>query len=321
MKTVFKDSQEVCHIFAQQTQKEGRNGRTNIFFEGKTIYSYGYNWILGYFYDDKTIFLNTQKNSLTTNSQAMDLRSAVSHKNVIHVGDNNFLNAIKNQDSKEHLLIVCENQIRKLIENYEYHLINLWSNKKAITLEKHKNEVLYNIGSILEAAKVFEVLISDEITNLISEVSKTQDFKELTKNLKEIKTKQDLEAKELQAKLVQEKLVLSKLAIKKWINNKELSQKERNLLKYSPDIKLKLATSDKETIETSLGARFSLKDAKKALKIIRAVKASKQEYDGGKDIKLGHYEVTKISKKGDVTSQCHFIYNKEIERLAKKIGL
>ena len=48
---VFKDMRECCHVWASQRQDEGRAG--NVFFHGKTIYSYGYHFPMASFVDEK----------------------------------------------------------------------------------------------------------------------------------------------------------------------------------------------------------------------------------------------------------------------------
>jgi hypothetical protein len=65
MKTVFTNS-ECVHTFAQQTQQTGRTSNNNIFFEGDSIYSYGYHYELGRFLDDKTILINDKGYSNST---------------------------------------------------------------------------------------------------------------------------------------------------------------------------------------------------------------------------------------------------------------
>lgn len=68
MKTVFNNS-ELTHIWANQTQEQGRG--SNMFFIGDTIYSYGYHFKIAKFtenkFGDKCVFLNCRSYSNTTN--------------------------------------------------------------------------------------------------------------------------------------------------------------------------------------------------------------------------------------------------------------
>jgi hypothetical protein len=53
MKTVFSNSQ-VCHVWANGVQDYGRNSSDSIFFEGDTIYSYGYHYPMAKYYDPQS---------------------------------------------------------------------------------------------------------------------------------------------------------------------------------------------------------------------------------------------------------------------------
>ena len=65
MKKVFSNT-DCVHTFAQRTQNNGRTSNNNIFFEGDSIYSYGYHYELGRFLDDKTILINDEGYSNST---------------------------------------------------------------------------------------------------------------------------------------------------------------------------------------------------------------------------------------------------------------
>ena len=64
MKTVFSNTQDCVHAFAQRQTPQGRSG--NVFFYGDKIYSYGYHYLLAEFIDDKTILINDSGYSSTT---------------------------------------------------------------------------------------------------------------------------------------------------------------------------------------------------------------------------------------------------------------
>ena len=83
MKRVFRNHDEVCHVWAQQTQSEGRAG--NIFFEGKSIYSYGRHFEAARFVDSETVLLNEYRYSVSTAQHLSLIRQAVRHKRVFTV--------------------------------------------------------------------------------------------------------------------------------------------------------------------------------------------------------------------------------------------
>jgi hypothetical protein len=77
MKKVFTNT-EIVHVFAQQSQSEGRS--SSMFFHGTKIYSYGYHYLLGEFIDPDTIVINNVGYSVTTGKHISLLSSATSHK-------------------------------------------------------------------------------------------------------------------------------------------------------------------------------------------------------------------------------------------------
>ena len=78
MKKVFSNTSEVVHVFAQQTQSEGRNGSGSIYFKDNRIYSYGSHYLLGEFINDKTIIINDFGYSVTTSKHISELTNATS---------------------------------------------------------------------------------------------------------------------------------------------------------------------------------------------------------------------------------------------------
>ena len=83
MKQVLSNHHEVCHVWAQQKQDEGRASR--IFFEDKSIYSYGRHFEMARFIDANTVFITTRGHSVSTAKHLSLVRGAVSHKTVFQV--------------------------------------------------------------------------------------------------------------------------------------------------------------------------------------------------------------------------------------------
>ena len=76
MRKVLRNTDEVVHVFAQQTQSEGRNQSGSIFFYNNKIYSYGYHYLLGQFIDKETILINDKGYSVTTSQHIHALSMA-----------------------------------------------------------------------------------------------------------------------------------------------------------------------------------------------------------------------------------------------------
>ena len=83
MKKVFSNHSEVAHIWAQQSQEDGR--AANIFFEGTRIYSYGKHFCIANFIDPETVLFTTREYSVSTAGHKSLTRQAVSHKRIFEV--------------------------------------------------------------------------------------------------------------------------------------------------------------------------------------------------------------------------------------------
>ena len=77
MRKVFTNT-EIVHVFAQQSQSEGRSG--SMFFQNTEIFSYGYHYLLGEFIDPDTIVINDKGYSNSTSKHIGLLIRATSHK-------------------------------------------------------------------------------------------------------------------------------------------------------------------------------------------------------------------------------------------------
>lgn len=229
MKTVFKNTDETIHIFAQQVQQEGKNKSRIVFFEGKKIYSYGYHYLLGEFIDNNTILINDKGYSVTTSKHINSLIHATQQYkqfyitrvdiDIVHETFNTLLKKItrarktstKNKYIREALSLEVS-----LVEYHKY--IN---NKEALKNTKYK--------SVLKYAKVLQ----DE-TQLI----------DLEYSIKEA----DKKAREFKKAKTQEQIKKFYKGSINYINNlnKELLRVSKN----------------KDSIETSRGANVPLKEAK-----------------------------------------------------------
>lgn len=79
MRTVLKDAREVGHVWAAQSQNEGRAG--NIFFRNATIYSYGHHFPMARIYTvtdtgERVALINPNRYSVSTAKHQSYTRSA-----------------------------------------------------------------------------------------------------------------------------------------------------------------------------------------------------------------------------------------------------
>lgn len=77
MKTVFNNAQ-TAHVWAQQTQDQGRSTNGNLFFRGKVIYSYGHHFPLAMFVPEYDIVLvNSDSYSVSTSKHQGYVRQTI----------------------------------------------------------------------------------------------------------------------------------------------------------------------------------------------------------------------------------------------------
>ena len=86
MKTVF-DNGMVAHVWAQQTQAEGRSNNGNLYFRDAALFSYGAHYCIGYIMPDGVALLNDDSSSISTNRHRGYAWQAVCHRTRIHVPD------------------------------------------------------------------------------------------------------------------------------------------------------------------------------------------------------------------------------------------
>lgn len=75
-RTVF-DNSMTAHVWAQNTQSEGRSHNGNLYFDGATLYSYGRHFIVGYVLPNGDAFLNSDSYSVSTSRHQSEARRAV----------------------------------------------------------------------------------------------------------------------------------------------------------------------------------------------------------------------------------------------------
>jgi hypothetical protein len=84
-KTVY-GTDEVPHLWAHQRTDHARNPQGNLYFHGKTIYSYGSHYPIAVISekDSNTVLFNSNSSTNTTQGQKSSVRSAISHKTIIY---------------------------------------------------------------------------------------------------------------------------------------------------------------------------------------------------------------------------------------------
>lgn len=289
MKKVFKNSSEVCHIFARQSQDEGRC--SNVFFNKKEIYSYGYHFCMAKVLDLNRILITDRTYSVTTSKHMSEIRYATNHYQQCFV-------PFPEKDFAGNMT-AWKNRIKE-----QFDILNN-TRKRPQTKDNARNELAYIVSSIEKYL---------EWTNQKMECSSKSELKEFKLFFDTAKGTFNLS--DLTEKLV--KRAKLNEAINKRRRKEEIKKQEENLqlwlkgenirthsFNYIEKVYLRL---NEDNVETSKGATVTLKAAKVLFNMINA----------GKDVKgfdIDGYTV--ISMNGVLTVGCHKIERDEIFRFAK----
>jgi len=141
MRARLSNHDEVAHVWAQQSQHEGKAG--NIFFRDKTLYSYGEHFWLGHFVTPEIVFLNSDSYSVSTSKHQSITCRAVSHKDTFTVPSQNDHNA----------------NLRYLMGKYR-DTISQWSRAK-----KYKEIHGERIASQCETLRQYRLTFKCELSN------------------------------------------------------------------------------------------------------------------------------------------------------------
>jgi len=90
MKTVFQNSSDIAHLFANQSQDEARTSNSNFYFKGNTIYSYGTHFAIAKHIEVnglRALLFTLRGYSNTTSKHINYVAQATSHLNVIYCCD------------------------------------------------------------------------------------------------------------------------------------------------------------------------------------------------------------------------------------------
>jgi hypothetical protein len=287
MQTVFSNSM-VAHVWAQQNQENGRNSSSSIFFEGKTIYSYGRHFPMAEFHDD-CILINSDRYSVTTGKHQSLVRQAIygHNKTIFTVPDvSNPINHNKNIK-----------WLKDSIKTLALKVARARSNKSWLLTEMQ--------GTINEGNKYCEYFKLKESFKQLD----NSELETILKHEKEERKKQNKHLKELKKQKVKE----SKLKLKRWM-------KQPQFYFNANDFPIMLRIKGQE-IQTSQNAAIPIEHGLSAWKMVQKCKKEKREFiANGHTIKVGHFQVTKITKDGTLKAGCHTIKYGPMKYIARQLS-
>jgi hypothetical protein len=279
----------IAHLWFHQSQEEARNPQSNFFFEGKSIYSYGYHFEIARLVEnergEKAVLFNCASETNTTSKHQHEVRHAVPEETEmfrIRFG--------RRQDfTPEFALTDYQERIKELAA-------------KAAKAKSRKADFVSALQAVVTQANSFCRFFSlPESFEMPSEESfgvLAADI--LAANKAERKREKEREqARQLEAKE----------SIERWLAGESV------YLPYS--ITRAYLRVKGETVETSRGAEFPIRHAALGLMLVESVKASGQPYRRNeKTIHLGHYAIDSIDANGNVKAGCHHVLYEDIARIA-----
>jgi signal peptidase I len=280
MKTRFSNS-ELSHVWAQQVQGYGKG--SNMYFEGKVIYSYGRHFPIAEFKPNNIVFFNKRGYS----------NSTAKHKNYVWRSIDRSIYTVfdvvsfhSHIDNITSYVNETETAIQQASKSRKY--VDLYLNRAIATInetEKYISAMDFNISCLPSDVQDKLITFLNDKDNLLSP-EKLQALKEAEKVRKALKA-------EKQKGIIQE-----------WRNF------ERDYL--GRDIDKIILRVNGDYIESSLGAKALITEAKRLYKMLM----KKKDIHG---FKLGNYTAM-FFKGGILKIGCHHIQESEINYIAKQLN-
>lgn len=297
MRRSLKNNAEVAHVWASQTQEEGHTG--NMSFNGPTIYSYGH-WAIATFYKPRLILWKDDSYSNSTSAHQSLARSAIGgHVEILKLGNidhesQGFSFVEKNLAYFADNIKETAEQFAKARQNAEYRLTT---------------NIDHQLG-LKRFCKLFKVKLPKKSNYYLSR--NDQDTQAKIAKVKESMAESKRVAKEKKNAAYDEIKADLELQESNWINKHTHQTGIPHKGHYFVFSETRCRISkDGTDLETSLGARVPLKEARLLYKAL-------MRGDDVRTLKVGYYTV--LSFNGALRIGCHEITRNEIDRLAKVAG-
>jgi hypothetical protein len=296
MKTVFPTDQ-ISHLWAQQTLPRGKNSQGNFYFEGPTIFSYGSHFPIATFTTvrgKRVVLLTTRTERVTTMGQINDVRNALRGLDVpvFNVADFGLDAEAVQSNMVEYKDRVTETAHKALRARTNGDML------RKDTVKLHAEAMAY--ADLMKARKAlrFECPTFDQAW--IDSV-KAADAARRKRDAVLIKARN--------AKIAAERAA----AIAEWRSG----ESDATSLIMSVDTMLRVHG---DVVQTSRGASVPVEDAKRAIRFV-TIRRGKEWHRNGEQCPVGHFQLDSIDTEGNVWAGCHFIKWPEIVHLAGLLGV
>lgn len=308
MRTVLSNHSEVAHVWASQNQHEGRAG--NMFFEGTTIYSYGYHFKIAKFHTmpnkQKVILFTADDYSISTTS----------HKSIAY-------------DACDGLGIPTITMPERAWNDYQFGKEYL---KKMVynTLDTASRARVYAFGHCQTAFGY--VLALREWARLHKRKAKYKFTDKQTACIKRaIYRKKNRVEIDKQAAIAKEKRDARQLQlfndecggnpVEYWHKFGRFPVGFAHLItRYSGWNGATLCRIVGDEVITSRQARVPVEHARKLYPVILRAKRNNTTYEPENPVRIGHFNLRLVRPDGSIQIGCHNIEWSEVEYIGKQIG-
>jgi hypothetical protein len=302
LKKVFP-TQEVIHKWANETQAEGRNAQGNVFFDGKSLYSYGSHYEMGRHVSgrkgEKVVFLNDEPSSVTTEKHKSWAGSSVP-------GDRVSFQVISFEKLGVNLLYIMGN-CKKYLES-----ANRARQNKLYLLNRAKKEKELSIKYF----GLFSDRLQLDTVKLYKAFLRKWDEKQFQLDILDGQAKKEKadEKERVNREASAKKYELLRIErAKEEVENLQKWKDGENVATRFSYTRLAFLRVKGDQVETSQGARVSIKGAKVLYKLILA----------GKEIRafdLEGFKVLGLTDEGQsLKVGCHVVALSEIHRIGEEL--
>lgn len=295
MKTVFKNSEELSHVWANKLQAEGRTPERSggmfasgkhisTFFDGDLYFSYGRHYCLARHLPGGYVAINSVGSTVTTNRQKQEVLRATWHLKQIYVADPDC------HPGREKTQLAIDRMIADAAKAKETgNRPSLLA--RAVRVAEHYNTFCDLVGA--PTAKI-EPPVTDP------------------KHLEQVRAVLREQAKQEKARKKAREEYLAKAKAE------QIADWRKGLIDHVPYGAATMLRVIGDEVQTSRGARIPAEDARRLWPIILRVVGGTKDYEVG--MSLGGYRLTKIRRDGSIVVGCHDIPAAEIEGVARVLG-
>lgn len=314
MKHVFSSHAEVCHVWANNWEEvgHGRSGSRNLFFEGATIYSYGYHFPMAHWVDERTVEITDRSYSASTSKHMYLVRRAIPN----HVTQ-----------------VICRTPGGNARDNYEHCVSRaqeLHEQASRRRIERYSDFDLAQAERYMDSARVFAKRAGIRMPKGAAAALKT--IKRQRAAEAEARRERERKAAEEQAKL-RAKIEAAWESLKPvWRRDGTLSNEVLEQAKIDFDLPDTVSRASfhnvsiamrlvGDEIETTWGARFPAEHGIRAFRVLKGLwEKGKTWTRAGLGPRLGHYRIDKVGP-DYVRAGCHTVPRAEVELMAATLAV